>query len=175
MSSFYEIPQIDLSDKTLGDLLGLQKDLKEKMRLITTERIKAVKVVRDIEKDVRKLDVNLKNISNEIQRHETINETKNMISEYIKIIENFDLLTGDEIMLITNKMDKTDYRKYGDYPRWIDLEKICKEVITMKKRYPNWILMDLEKSRQTTTLPPEASYYYKFKDEFAHYLILEVK
>ena len=124
MSSFYEIPQIDLTDKKLGDLLILQKELKEKMRLITVERIKAVKVVRDIEKDVRKLDINLKNISNEIKRHETINETKNMISEYIKLIENFDLLNGDEIMLITNKMDKTDYRKYGDYPRWIDLENL---------------------------------------------------
>ena len=74
-----------------------------------------------------------------------------------------------------NKMDKTDYRKYGDYPRWIDLEKICKEVITMKKRYPTWVLMDLEKSSQTNTLPPQSSYYYKFKDQFADYLILEVK
>jgi hypothetical protein len=74
-----------------------------------------------------------------------------------------------------NKMDKIDYRNYGDYPRWLDLEKICKEVIIMKKRYPNWKLMDLEKSRQTNTLPPESSYYYKFKDQFADYLILEVK
>jgi hypothetical protein len=71
-------------------------------------------------------------------------------------------------------MDKTDYRNYGDYPRWIDLDKICKEVIQMKKRYPNWVLMDLEKSRQINTVPPQSFYYYKFKDEFADYLILEV-
>jgi hypothetical protein len=174
MSSFYETPQIDLSGKTFQYLLTLQKELKEKTRFLTTERIKAVKVVRDIEKDVRKIDNDLKIILKEILHRETINEAKNMISEYIKTIENFDLLHGDEVLLITNKMDKTDYRKYGDYPRWIDLEKICKEVIQLKKRYPTWKLMDLEKSRQTTTLPPESFYYYKFKDEFADYLILEV-
>ena len=175
MTSFYGTPQIDFTEKTFQDLLTLQKELKEKNHFLTTERIKAVKVVRDIEKDVRKIDYELKFILKEILHRENINEAKNMISEYIKSIENFDLLNGDEIVLITNKMDKTDYRKYGDYPRWIDLEKICKEVITMKKRYPSWILMDLEKSRQTTKLPHETAYYYKFKDEFADYLILEVK
>ena len=174
MTSFYGTPQIDFTEKTFQDLLTLQKELKEKNHFLTTERIKAVKVVRDIEKDVRKIDYELKFILKEILHRENINEAKNMISEYIKSIENFDLLNGDEIVLITNKMDKTDYRKYGDYPRWIDLEKICKEVIQMKKRYPNWKLMDLEKSRQTTTMPPQSFYYYKFKDEFADYLILEV-
>jgi hypothetical protein len=175
MASFYATSQIDLSSKTFEELLNLQKELKEKMRLLTTERIKAVKVVRDIEKDVRKTDDILKNILKEILHHETIDETKIMISEYVKNIENIDLIHGDELLLITNKMDKTDYRKYGDYPRWLDLEKICKEVIMMKKRYPNWKLMDLEKSRQTNTLPPQSFYYYKFKDKFADYLILEVK
>jgi hypothetical protein len=174
MSSFYETSEIELSSKTFEQLLNLQKELKEKMQFLTRERIKAVKVVRDIEKDVRKTDDILKNILNEIKRHETIYDSKIMISEYVKNIVNFDLLHGDEILLITNKMDRTDYRKYGDFPRWIDLEKICKEVITMKKRYPNWKLMDLEKSRQTNTLPPQSFYYYKFKDEFANYLILDV-
>lgn len=175
MASFYATSQIDLSGKTLGDLLSLQKELKEKIRFLTTERIKAVKVVRDIEKDVRKIDDMLQNILKEIKRYEAIDEAKNMISEYVESIENYDLLHGDEVLLITSKMDKTDYRKYGDYPRWLDLEKICKEVIIMKKRYPNWKLMDLEKSRQTNTLPPQSSYYYKFKDQFADYLILDVK
>jgi hypothetical protein len=172
MAAFYETTHIDLSGKTLEDLLILQKELKEKNKFLTTERIKAVKIVRDIEKDVKKTDDILKNILNEIKRHETIDETKNMISEYVKNIENFDLLHGDEVLLITNKMDKTDYRNYGDYPRWVDLEKICKEVIQLKKRYPNWTLMDLEKSRQTNTLPPQSYYHYKFKDEFSTYLII---
>jgi len=66
MSSFYETPQIDLSGKTFQDLLTLQKELKEKTRFLTTERIKAVKVVRDIEKDVRKIDNDLKIILKEI-------------------------------------------------------------------------------------------------------------
>jgi hypothetical protein len=175
MTSFYETSQSDFTEKTFQELLILQKELKEKNRFLTTERIKAVKVVRDIEKDVRKIDTDLKNILKEIQHRETVNETKNMISEYLKNIDNIDLLNGDEILLITNKMDKTDYRKYGDYPRWIDLEKICKEVIQMKKRCPSWKLVDLEKSIQSNTLPPQSSYYYKFKDEFADYLILEVK
>lgn len=175
MSSFYETSQIDLSSKTFEELLNLKKEIKQKMEFLTTERIKAVKVVRDIEKDVKKTDDIMKHILNEIKRHETIYDAKYMIYEYIKSIENINLLNGDEILLITNKMDRTDYRKYGDYPRWIDLTKICKEVIIIKKRYPEWLLMDLEKSRQTTTIPPETFYYYKFKDEFGDYLILEVK
>jgi len=174
MTSFYETLNIDLTDKTIQELIALQKELKEKNHFLTTERIKAVKVVRDIEKDVKKIDSDLKIILKEIRYRETINETKNIISEYVKNIENIDLLNGDEILLITNKMDKTDYRKYGDYPRWIDLEKICKEVIKMKKVYPTWELMDLEKSVQSNTIPPKSSYYYKFKDELADYLILEV-
>jgi hypothetical protein len=176
MASFYETStlDLDLSRKTLEELLELQKELKEKTRFITTERIKAVKIVRDIEKDVKKTDDMLKLILKQIQRNEDIDEAKNTISEYIKNIEGIELLNGDELLLITHKMDRTDYRNYGDYPRWIDLEKICKEVIGMKKRYPNWILMDLEKSRQTNTMPPQCYYYYKFKDEFASYLIIEI-
>lgn len=173
MASFYETSHIDFSGKSLDELLVLQKELKEKTRFLTTERIKAVKIVRDIEKDLKKIDDNLKIILKEIQRHEAIDEAKNMISEDIKGIEHFSLLTGDELLMIMKKMDRTDYRKYGDYPRWLDLEKICKEVIEMKKRYPNWILMDLEKSGQTNTMPPQSSYYYKFNDEFAAYLIFE--
>jgi len=174
MASFYETSHIDFSGKTLEELFVLQKELKEKNRIIITERIKAVKIVRDIEQDYKRNDDNLKLILKEIHRHEAIDEAKNIISEDINSIDNFNLLNGDEILLITKKMDKTDYRNYGDYPRWIDLEKICKEVIHMKKRYPNWILMDLEKSRQTNTLPPKSYYYYKFKDEFADYLILDI-
>jgi len=176
MSTFLnEACQIDLSNKTFEQLLNMKKDLKDKIQILTTERIKAVKVVRDIEKDVKKADDTMKHILNEIKRHETIYDANYMIHEYIKSIESINLLNGDEILLITNKMDRTDYRKYGDYPRWIDLEKICKEVIMTKKRYPEWILMDLEKSRQTSTIPPETFYYYKFKDDFGGYLILEIK
>jgi hypothetical protein len=165
---------MDFSGKTLEELLNLQKELKEKSRFLTTERIKAVKIVRDIEKDVKKTDDDLKNILKEIQHHEAIDESKNMISEDIKNIENFNLLNGNEILLITNKMDRIDYRKYGDYPRWIDLEKICKEVIEIKKYYPNWTLMDLEKSREMSKEPTQSYYYYKFKDKYASYLILEM-
>jgi len=52
MASFYETStlDLDLSKKTLEELLELQKELKEKTRFITTERIKAVKIVRDIER-----------------------------------------------------------------------------------------------------------------------------
>jgi len=173
MASFYETSDLNLSHKTVEELFNLQKELKEKNTFLTTERIKAVKVVRDIEKDYKKNHDNLQNILKEIQRHEVVDQAKNMISEDIKNIEDFNLLHGNEVLLITTKMDRTDYRNYGDYPRWLDLEKICKEVIRIKKRYPSWILMDLEKSRQTNTLPPQSIYYYKFKDQFGSYLILD--
>jgi hypothetical protein len=174
MTYFCETSDIDLSGVNLEQLFALKKQLKETNQFLTTERIKAVKAVRDLEKELKKIDDNLKIILKEIKHHEDIDEAKNMINENIKNIENFNILNGEEVLLITKKMDRTDYRNYGDYPRWIDFEKICKEVIQMKKRYPNWLLTDLEKSTKINTVPPQSSYFYKFKDEFADYFILEV-
>jgi hypothetical protein len=67
-------------------------------------------------------------------------------------------------------MDKTDYRKNGNYPRWYDLERLVNEVIVFKKLYPGWILESLARGGQYDTLPPQTFYRYTYKSPHGHYM-----
>lgn len=87
-------------------------------------------------------------------------------------IEGFELLSEDELSVITTNMDRTDYRKYGVPIRFYDLERICREVINIKKKYPKWILTKLARAGQYDTLPPDKFYRYEYKDEYDVILIL---
>ena len=69
-------------------------------------------------------------------------------------------------------MDKTDYRKYGEYPRWIDLDKIIKYVINIKKQYTTWTLLSLSRGGQLDMLPPDTFYRYVFKDDRDNYFTI---
>ena len=70
-------------------------------------------------------------------REETTELRKTIGEDIIKLISD------DELLIITTKMDRRDYRKHGNYPRFIDLERICKEVIKIKSKYPDWKLKNL--------------------------------
>ena len=172
--SFSVMYDLDLSTIQLEQLNSFENELKTKLTELEKELRCLKKQYSDCDKNCVEIKKHIKNISVEVKRRQDIEEAKNIIGEDIRNIDGFELLSEDELSIITTKMDKTDYRKYGSYPRYLDLERICKEVIEMKKRYPNWILMDLEKSGQTNTIPPQSCYYYKFIDEFAAYLIFEV-
>jgi hypothetical protein len=52
-------------------------------------------------------------------------------------IEGFELLSEDELSVITTNMDRTDYRKYGVPIRFYNLKRICREVINIKKNILN--------------------------------------
>lgn len=108
----------------------------------------------------------------ETKRREDIEESKNIINENIKNIEGFTLLSEDELSIITKGMDRTDYRKHGQYPRFLDLERICKEVINMKQKYPKWKLTSLARGGQYDTLPPHTFYRYEYKDEYGYHFNL---
>jgi len=145
----------------------------KKKQTISSERVKVSKILRSLDKDLNDIDINIRIVSNEIKRREELDDTKNIINEEIKNIEGFNLLGEDELLIITTKMDKTDYKKYGSYPRFIDLERICKEVIELKKRYPKWILINLSPGTQDDTMPPKTFYKYKYKDEYNQYFDIE--
>ena len=73
-------------------------------------------------------------------------------------------------------MDRTDYRRYGYRPRFYDFERICKEVIEIKQRYPKWRLTNMSRGGQIDTLPPYTHYRYKYKDEYgSHFDIGGIK
>lgn len=124
---------------------------------------------REIQKEINNL-TNKKNIiSKKIKKLEDIIESENLFSSVDKL-ESFDLLTKLELVEISKGIDKTDYRKFGNFPRWIDLEKVIKEVIEFKKQYPGWILDKIEKKGQLDTLPPKTYYKYTYKTPLGHYL-----
>jgi len=155
------------SEKTSEALISMYQELNKKNKTLETEKISLSRDITIIEKE-QKVIYDYKNkILIEIQRREAVEETRNMLSEEIKHIENFELLNETEFAIITSKMDKTDYTKYGDFPRWIDLRRICKEVIDIKKTYPKWTLTNLEKgNRQYSKVPPHTYYKYEYKNEY---------
>jgi chromosome segregation ATPase len=103
----------------------------------------------------------IKEISNEIKKL----ESEDMFY-CVKAIEGF-----DKLLAITNGMDKTDYRQYNkDCPCWIDLERIVKHVIELKKHYPKWILDRVIKSGQIDVLPPETFYKFTYNTPEGYYM-----
>ena len=165
MSFFCEATNPDFSGKTSEELDSIKKELTEQKTNVSSERRKAVKIAHVCDSQLRNIDKDLAIILKETKRREDIEEAKNIINEDIRNIEGFTLLSEDELSIITKGMDRTDYRKHGQYPRFLDLERICKEVIAMKKRYPKWSLINLERGGKYDTLPPKTFYKYEYKDE----------
>lgn len=152
----------DLSTKNVEELASIQKDLLNERKIIQQE-IKQV-----LEKyEVYKIQQtnngdNLKKISAELRCRTDIGELRNN-NENIKELT---LLSDAELSIIYNGMDITDYRtKHNNtYSRYIDLERICKEVIEVKTNYPTWRLFHLKIASQLDSWPPKTGYKYKYKD-----------
>jgi hypothetical protein len=123
----------------------------------------------EISKKIRLCDSRRKDLSQQIKNLERIIDTENVF-ESVQGVEGFDTLLQEELVAISNGMDKTDYRKHGNYPRWHDLERLVKEVIAFKKLYPGWILESLARGGQYDTLPPQTFYKYTYKTPQGHYM-----
>lgn len=172
MSLFCGQNKLDLSVKTSEELELITKNLIETKDSIKSEIVKLTKTINNYNKDLHMIDKDLKIIVKELTLRKDIKESKKIINEEIKTIEGFKLLSEDELSIITTKMDKTDYRKHGNYPRYLDLERICEEVINMKKKYPKWTLSYLSRAGQYDTLPPHTFYKYEYKDEYGDHFNL---
>lgn len=118
MSLFCGQNKLDLSVKTSEELELITKNLIESKDSIKSQIVKLTKTINNYDKD-------LKIIVEELTLREDIKESKKIINEEIRTIEGFELLSEDELSIITTKMDKTDYREYGKcpryYPRYLDL------------------------------------------------------
>ena len=155
-----------LYEKTHEELNALNDTLIEKQKTIKREQKIATNTLYIIEKELSDIEDKIKRILQEFKRREYIEDSKTMIGEKEKNINGIDLLSEEELSIIAKNMNKTDYRKHGKYPRWLDLEKIIKTVVEMKKRYPKFTLTNLDIGGQIDSLPPQTFYRYEFTDEY---------
>jgi hypothetical protein len=142
-------------------------ELRNQLAQIETEYDGYKKIYLENKKMMDLCENRKKDISNDINRLTKIIETENMF-ESVQEVEGFETLSQKELLAISIGMDKRDYRKYGNYPRYKDLEQLIKEVINFKIMYPGWILDRVVSCGQYDTLPPETFYRYTFKTPQGH-------
>lgn len=112
----------------------------------------------------------------EIKKLEEIIESEDIYANVLWI-EGFETLSQQELVAISTGMDKTDYIKIDlvrasnkELPRYIDLERLVKEVIEFKRQYPGWILDRIQKTGQYDTLPPQSFYKFTYKTPQGHFM-----
>jgi hypothetical protein len=79
-------------------------------------------------------------------------------------------LLNEELLAIGQGMDKTDYRQYGNYPRYIDLDRLVHEVIGLKQLYTGWTLECVQKGVVYDTMPPKTAYSFTFRTPHGHHM-----
>lgn len=155
---------MDIAEAT-KELLRVSTELAE----IDTQEKELSKTYIDLQKTLRVYDNKKRDLRKEIFRLNDILESENVFKD-IQEIEGFNTLIEQELLAISKGMDKTDYRKYGDFPRWKDVEEITKEVIEVKKLYPGWILQRVAAGGTYDTMPPQTFYRYTYKTPQGHYM-----
>ena len=146
------------------------KELEDEIAQIKIEANKLRKEYKEIQKKIVLSDRQINQKNREIKELDRIIETENVFNS-VHDIDGFDILDTNELIAISNGMDRTDYTKYGStIPRWIDLEKLVKEVIKFKKHYEGFVLDKIVKNGQVDTLPPENIYRFTYKTPYGHYL-----
>jgi len=97
----------------------------------------------------------------QIKKYKDLINVNNMFKQ-LESMENFKILNGDELIAISNGIDKNDYTKYGT-ERFHDLDQVINQVISIKTKYSDWVLDELTIQGQYDTLPPKNFYKYIFK------------
>jgi hypothetical protein len=151
--------------------------LKAELAQNDAEYTKIKKIYRETVIKMNFCESRKKELSKEIKKLAEIIEAENVF-ESVENIEGFDTLLQEELVAISNGMDKTDYSKMDlvrarskeSIPRWIDLERLVKEVIGFKKLYPGWILKRVERGGQYDTLPPQTFYEFTYKTPQGHFM-----
>ena len=103
----------------------------------------------------------------ELKELETIIESENMFDS-VQNVEGFNILLPEELRIISDGMDRTDYRNMPlltgkNIARWYDLERLVKEVIGVKNAHPGWILKMLRPCGQYDTLPQKTFYQMSYE------------
>lgn len=131
----------------------------------------------EIGKKMRSCESKKKNLTREIKKLQDIIESEDIYANVLWI-EGFEMISQVELVAISTGMDQTNYRDMElvrisnnkNIPRYIDLERLVKEVIEFKKQYPGWILERIQKTGQYDTLPPQSFYKFTYKSPHGHYM-----
>ncbi len=156
----------NLSEASNEDLIYAHTELNEKKLINYKESIILRKTIVKLEHNITDIDKDIKKIANEFLRRQEIENLNGIIDADTKKIDGFELLSEDELSIITKNMDKTDYRSWENPKRFNDLDRICEEVIVAKRRYPKWKLTNLCIGMQEECYPPRTLYNYQYTDEF---------
>ena len=142
---------------SLNDKLNELEDRYEK---INTYQIKLRNKMNDIENEKKEITKQIYKIKQDL-------ELPNIL-DLVKKIDVNELLSNDEIIKIYNGMDKTKYNDFDnkDIKRWLDLERITKQVIKVKNKYHTFgfVLQDVKKTFSEERCPPTNYYILGFKD-----------
>lgn len=152
-----DIPEVQ------NTIITLQDEFKEMIR----ECKKYNKLMNDNRRKMDECENRKKEISTEIKRLEHIIEHEDAF-DFASKMEGYDTLSQSELEAIIIGMDKKNYststsNSTNQIPRWIDLERLIREVIEFKKDYPNWVLISIQKSFQYDTFPPKNNYKFTYQ------------
>ncbi len=154
---------VNKDGKTIDDLLIQKLQLQLELDSLNSERSKINKLlhisnsqIRTKNKEIEDVTLQIDKLTSLVNMHNIVNFISNDDNKYL-----IDILSKEELTIITNKMDKTDYTKYGCC-RFIDLEKLIVKIVEIKKSYPNWTLIDMRKCGQLDVLPPKSFYNLYF-------------
>jgi chromosome segregation ATPase len=152
---------------TLQDLQVKLKELKEEKAKWEKEQKEFNKKYYIIKKTLSGLDSEINTLEKQIKQQKDADTLQEWLKEMDEL--HTDALTSDEKIIIVNKMDKTDYRQYdATIKRWLDLDKIIKEVTETKTQYPGWTLKDIQLVMQLDSFPPQNIYHYSYTTPLGH-------
>jgi hypothetical protein len=124
---------------------------------------------KELDKQIKDYDEKIANLGKVIQNLKDMIACGNLDST-----RGYNELTENEQNLIVNGMDKTDYTPYDDkVPRWYDLEKLIKQVLDFKLKYPDWILKSVQKLAKSNTIPPKNYYKLTYLSSHGYHLTYE--
>jgi DNA repair exonuclease SbcCD ATPase subunit len=135
--------------------------LQEKRNTIKTEKNK-------LEAEKQRLETNIASLHYEI--HQTEKQLMDSLSE-VKVLQN----TIDALCVLDKEspdMDVTEiyalsksefYEIVAQMPSWVDLTRICREVIHIKQKYPTWTL-DAFQVIAVSSSASIQTHSYQFKD-----------
>ena len=152
--------------------LNLNK-LKGELHIADTLFKRASKMLQEAQ-DNKTMYVSMKkDIANKITKMEELIELNEMFVLGSYHNSNESTLLKEELIAIAQGMNKTDYRQHGNFPRYIDLDRLIREVVDLKQIYTGWILERVQQAFSYDSLPPKTSYSYTFKTPHGHYMTCE--
>jgi hypothetical protein len=157
--------ELDCYSKSKEELAVLKSMLDQEIKLHNKEIMKHTNEIRLINRMTKKIAREKLNcIETELQRREDIEHNVHILDDCRTELDGFSLLSELELTIISTKMCRQDYRSYG-CPRWRDVVSICNTVITMKKKYPTWKLVNMFNIGNSDTTPPKTFYKYEYVDD----------